>query len=637
MFASIILFLFLTLSFGFVLTSMVRWKESRSIIERIVIRLGIGLGMVVVLGVVFQLLGIVIDWKIFAGVALLLDFGIVIWKRKELLSDFTSMSFKLTKEDIFALGAVALFLISLFMYTSGAFGYPYLENEDPWTHSVGVSFIAHAKTLDDPVNYNVKFLDPYPPGYEMWLGILHQVEPSVSFVLKFYNALFIALGILFFYFMMRSFGVERSGALFSTFVLMAIPSFFTHFIWAHTLSIVLFFVAIYCLEMTAHDRKWVAAAMIVVASIFLTHPDEGLKVAIMIVLYILVKSVYMKKVQFPAVAGLFGGFVVSLLWWATHASAVLSRHTGQILSSGKYSVIQSAQGTILGMIQKYFPPNQGTATRAYAFKDFFFAEPFGMINVQVGWGVVVSILLLCALVFIMWKFRDVCKRENYWVGVGMAWFIFTFLGTNSMTFDLPVGLYAFRFWLLLAIPVAMLSWVGVQFLQSIGSKLKLAHVGIIIMVIVVIGVFFTSFTAKYNQNAKAQWPPGVSWSSAQELQLYVWLKTALPVGTSVFSFGNKAGEIIGMDKYSCEWCLPVTSFRSDIIHTNATALHTFLKTEGYEYLVFEVGALNLWKAQNVSSEAAIGEAEGLLNSMVESGGFSPVQQIQNGGFVFKVN
>ncbi len=638
MFASIILFVYLTLSMGYCLTFFLQWIHTQNHIEKAIIRIGIGLSGIIVLGVLLNLLNIAIDWKIFVTIATLANIIITIIHREKIKSALNTIkSFKptISKETLYALGAIGLFAISLFMYAGGAFSYPYLENEDPWTHAMGVSYIATEQTLNEPSNYNFKFLDPYPPGFEMWLGVLHQVEPSISDVLKFFNALFISLGILFSYFMFKKIGLPRHGALITSFILLAIPSFFTHFIWAHTLSIILFFIAIYCLESIQDDKKWIIPASMSIAGIFLTHPDEGLKIAVLIILYIITKSIYYKNPLYKESIALVSGFLISLTWWATHASQVLGKHTTQILTSGKYATIQNAQGTILGAIQKYFPPNQGTATRAYTLKDFIKAEPFGMINVHVGWGIAITALLICALIYIIWKHKAIMQKENYWIGVALVWFIFTFLGTNSMTFNLPIGLYAFRFWLLLAIPTAMLAWLGVELLSTTAKKTNLDHVGKIVIAIIIIAVFFTSFTAKYNQNHNAQFPPGVSWTNMQEVQLYIWLKQSLPENTKVFSISGKS-EIIGMDKFSCEWCEPIQEFRKTTTASTPEKMYAFLKSQGYEYTVFEVGAVNVWIKQNQTQETAIANADKFINDLANSGKFEPVQQIPGGGIVFKI-
>ncbi len=624
---SVLMFFFFSFSLGYSITFFLRpWGSA---LERFFMRVGIGIAVVIVLSVLMNLAGIVIDWRIFLILSLLISGSGLIYNRKNF-----SFALKITKEDAFAVAAIIIAVLSLWMYVSGAFSYPYLENDDPWTHAVAVSYVAQEKVLFDTPTYNFKFLDPYPPGYAIWLGLMHQIEPSVSWVLKFYNALFIALGVLFFYFAAKQLMRDRRGALFATMVLASLPSFFTHFIWAHTLSIILIFPALFCLEKIEEDKRWAYAATLVVAGILLTHPDEGFKILILLGLYFVVKTVYYRAVQREIGFALVGGILVSLLWWATKAQGVLSRHVDKVLTHPKYAEIQAVQSTWWGKVQAFFPYNQGTATRAYTFEDFFFAKPFGMINVQVGWGIFASLLVLGGLLYVIWKYKEALKKEHYWMGVAVVWFVFTFLGTNSMTFHLPVGLYAFRFWLLLAIPVALLSWLGVKAILDANEQFKVHAPVLLIIGILVIGIFFTATTAKYTQNARAQWPPGASWKTMEEVQLYASL-SSLPAGTKVFSFAGK-DEVIGMDKLSCIWCSEYIQLQQGITDKDPLTLYGGLKRMGYEYLIFEVSAIDQWKKLNMTDEQAITSASLRITDFGNSGYFLPVQNVPNGGVIFKL-
>ena len=80
------------------------------------------------------------------------------------------------------------------------------------------------------------------------------------------------------------------------------------------------------------------------------------------------------------------------------------------------------------------------------------------------------------------------------------------------------------------------------------------------------------------------WPPGGFWTSQEELQGYLWLKT-LPSNTKVFKYSNNDEHIIGMDKYSCSWCDNVMKFRENILDKDIDELHSFLKRENYKYIV----------------------------------------------------
>ena len=159
---SIVVFFLLSFSFGYILTFFV--KPWGSALERFFMRVGIGMAVVIVLAVVMNLVGIILDWKIFLVLSLLILASILVYNRRNL-----TFSLKITKEDAYAGVAVIIAILSLWMYASGAFSYPYLENDDPWTHAVVVSYVAQEKVLDDAPTYNFKFLDPYPPGFAVWL------------------------------------------------------------------------------------------------------------------------------------------------------------------------------------------------------------------------------------------------------------------------------------------------------------------------------------------------------------------------------------------------------------------------------------------------------------------------------------
>ena len=86
------------------------------------------------------------------------------------------------------------------MYHKGAFNYPYLEDDDSWSHAMGVEYVSIEKTVFEKTSVGFHYIDPYPPAYEMLFGIIHQTNDSIYWTLKFFNALIISLSIIFFYF-----------------------------------------------------------------------------------------------------------------------------------------------------------------------------------------------------------------------------------------------------------------------------------------------------------------------------------------------------------------------------------------------------------------------------------------------------
>ena len=553
---TIILFFVYTWGLGFTATKIIRnIKESDSILERNLMRIGVGLGILPILGVLLNLLHIPLDWKIF----LVLSFALPIYyalkkiRTKEL--SIPKLNFKLTKSGLILFIVLLLFFITLFMYSSGAFSYPYLEDDDSWSHAASAEYISLEKTAYSPAGFNFDYIYPYPPGYSIVMGLLHQTSPSLLWTLKFFNALIISLGIIFFYFFAKEFMGDKNKALFSTFVLAAIPCFLSHFIWSHALIVILFFPAFYCLERIKHDRKWVWIAALVIAGICVIEVTETIKFGVLFGIYLVIKSVinrnFQKEIFF---AGLFG-LLISFLWWGSMLARLGIRG---ILGS-------KAATAALGVTKPFlsFFSIKGTATRLYTFNDFFIAKTQNMINNPVGVGIIISILLAISLIYIFIKYKESFSKEKVWIPISLFWLIFTFLGIHGGT-RIPIALFSFRFWMLFAIPVSLLSSEGAWFLFDLGKKINLSKMTV--LVVIIIGVILTSGYQKYAVNT-AVWPPGAEWGSMEEVQGYTWLET-LPVNTKVFGLCSDSSSlhIIGFDKFDCVWCKDELNFRKEAIN-----------------------------------------------------------------------
>lgn len=574
---TIILFFIYSWGLGYTVTYFV--KNSENVLERNLIRIGIGLGVFVVLGVLLNIFHIPLDWKVFLVLSAILPI-INIARGKIKLPASSEI---LNKKNIWIFLTLIIFLASLFIYASGAFKYPYLEDDDPWVYALGTKYVAIEKTLNAPETGHIKFLDPYPPGYGLIMGVLHQTSSSLMWTLKFFNALIISLSMLMFFFFVKKFANSNRIALFATIMLATIPSYLTHFIWAHSLVIFLFFPSMYCLEKIKIDKKWAYVAAILIASLLLTHASQAIKLGIMLSIYFIIKSIYARRFLLAEFFTLLIGAIISLSWWISRAPGLINEKLIRASDVVGTNINTGGIATkFLKFIQVYSNPRSGSATRAYTFSDFFFAKTFGGINVTVGWGIVILLLLIIAIVLILLKYRELTKIDNAWITITLVWFIFTFLGVNAMTFNLPVGLFTFRFWLLLAIPVSLLAALGAERLIDAGKKIKLRPQ--IIIFIIIIGIILTAGYQKYSVNT-AMWPPGAAWTSAEELQGYVWL-TALPPNTKVFEYSTTDQFAIGFDKYSCSWCPEIAEFREDLLNKNVDYLHSFLKDNKYEYILF---------------------------------------------------
>src|SRR3989344_5712200 len=533
---TILLFFIYLWGLGFSLTYFVYLKSATkpSFFERHIMNLGIGLGVFAILSVLINFFRIPLDWKLFLVLSLAIP-SYVYFK------DFKERGFKLptklpklslTKSDIYVLVVLLIFAVSFYIYASGAFAYPYLEDEDPWGHSMGVKYVALDKDAYDPIgdvnnpqrgNSVLSFMDPYPPAYDILMGIMHQTSPDLNWTLKFFNALLISLGFLFFYLFAKGFIDNRNKALLATIIFALIPAYLSHFIWAHSLVITIFFPLLYALQQIKEDKKWMYIALIITASVWVSQNiEQPLKLSTMVLLYLIVVSIINRKFFTQGFIALGGGIALSFLWWGVmiykytlggfidyFGSNVVNEEGASVLVAGK-EFAASSGGLInhLTSILKTLTNPGGSASRAYTFSDFFFAQANNQINNPIGIGIVASLVVLFAVGYILWKHKSALVEEkNTWLCVSLLWLVFTFWGVNGMTFPVSVAKGAFRVWMLLAIPVALIATEGVYSAAALAKKFKIPAIAIFSLLIV--GMVLTSGYQKYQLNTEA-WPTPVS-------------------------------------------------------------------------------------------------------------------------------
>ncbi len=605
---TIILFFVYTYGLGYSVTYFL--KKQENVLERHLMRIGIGLGALPLLIAILNLIQIPLDWKIFFIISLIIPTYSII-KQKGIKFE----GIKLTKSNIFVLAVLLMFALTFFMYAKGAFTYPYLEDEDPWGHASDIKYIAIEKEISEPIPEKslLVYAIPYPAGYDALMAVLHQTSSDLVWTMNFFTSLIVSLGIIFFYFFAKEFMNSRKKALIATLVLTAIPSYLTHFLWAHALAVTLFFPALYCAEMIKHDRKWLFALAIVFSGMLTTQPTQPIKFGVMLGLYWLIKSIYAKRFLKEIPAAVILGLILSLSWWGVYAGQMAS-----LQQEGAAVFHERESDTIFQKIMNFFIPESGSATRAYNFGDYFIAKSQNLINNPVGLGIMISILLIIALIIIASRYKTLREKENAWIIITLAWLLFTFIGMNSVTFNLPIGLFAFRFWMLFAIPVSLLAAYSINWLLSTvkGRELKA-----IAMIAIIILLFFTAAKQKYEVNT-AYWYAGI-WSSG-ELEGYIWIKDNIPANTPTFAIGDRT-RIIGVNKYTCFWCPEEYAFQQQGLNHSAQELHEFLIKNKYEYFVIGGTEARIY---------GINETNAKLNEIINSNLFTIAHQTP-GVLVFK--
>ncbi len=661
MISVITILLFFLYLFGIGYTTTYFLKKPEHWGERFLLYLAIGLGVFPILVVFLNFIYVPLDWKVIFLVSLVFPLYVFIRKIKTKQLRIPSFKFNLTKSDAILLGVLLIFSVSLFMYAKGAFSYPYLEDEDPWGHAVGAKYVALEKRAYDPVFVHqtkidevLSYIDPYPPAYDVLLGILHQTSPDLPWTLKFFNALIISLGLVFFYLFAQYFIGSKSKALLATFFLAAIPSYFSHFIWAHTLVVVIFFPAMYALLMIKEDKKWFYVAVLIIASIWVTQMmEQPIKLTTLLLLFLIVASLVGRRFLTLEFAAVGGGMLLSFIWWGV----MLQRYTlrgfiryftgDNVFAATANSLDVAAESAAVGArtasgvyektvaILRMLTSAGGSNSRAYSFSDFFIARTDNLINAPIGIGMVLSTLVLFGLVYILWRYRSsIVEQSQMWLSVTLFWLIYTFWGVNGHTFLVSVAHGTFRVWLLLAIPVALLAAEGTFVLASFCKRWKVPTV--LIMVFIIFGVIATSGYQKYTMNTSI-WPTSGTFSSPAEPVEYAAWFNSVPLNTEVFLYSPRDKITIGLGGYSCFWCEEIINFRKEILYKNVSELYAFLNQQNYKYLVINPSMDSKYFKSQFGENKTAELLPRRYEEIQRSPSFTPVFYKENHFLVLKVN
>jgi len=617
---TIILFFIYTWGLGFTVTRFI--KKPDNPLEEHLMSIGIGLSAFIVLSLFLNLLHIPLDWRLF----LILSGALPLFYLLKAIKDKRMPHFdlKFTKAHIQIFAVLILFAFTFYMYHKGAFSYPYLEDDDSWSHALDAKYISIEKTAFVPkeLNYTFSYMDAYPPAYDIILGVLHQTSPDLMWTMKFFNALLISLGIIFFYFFVKQFTGNSTKALISTFVLTMIPCYLSHFIWAHSLIPTLFFITIYCLEQIKYSKNWFFISVIAIAAIPITQPTQPVKLGVMFFIYWIVQAIMERKWLVEKAGSIALGYIVGIvIWWVP----MVIKYGTSLLSEGlNYSKEDNllVRGNYIGPI--------GSATRLYTFNDFFFAKFQNMINNPVGIGFIICLLSLLGIAFIIFNLKKQYIQKKSYGLITLLWFAFTFLGLYGGTI-FPIALESFMFWMLLAIPVSIVTGEAVWFVFAIAKSIKIPIS--IVLIVIVISIWLTSGQQKFAVNT-AMWGPG-GWLGENPGTLYsfLWMKDNLKINTPIFVFSSLGSMVPGFNFYSCEWCYDIHSYRKGLVNRSFKETYDWLKNKGYGYVMVD----DLFARVN-----GFNESMKILDEMINSNLYTVMYQPEINGqrlfsFVMKVN
>jgi len=342
---SVIYFFIVTTTTGTLIDLFVKdWKADW--LEKLVMRFGIGLAAMSVIGVVLNLLHIPLDYRVFLGAGLFILIG-AIFKNKPFRSIETGKVVpawtKCWKNRTFwyTLFMLVLFLVTVKMYVGGTFKYDYFEDTDPWGYTAVADYIGEAKTFSAPY-YSIQYNEPYTQGYQIVMGVLSQTNHSIYWTIKFFSALIISFGVLFMYYFARRFSRNEEIAVLAGFFLFGVPAWVSHFVYSLHYNMTIFVVLLYVLAQLINmapeasslsGRKksgtmdgWVYIGIVVFASVLINHLTSSIHGFIFCFVLIATRILAEKKIDWRTIMVFMGGFLLSLLyfipavvnhWWLT--------------------------------------------------------------------------------------------------------------------------------------------------------------------------------------------------------------------------------------------------------------------------------------------------------------------------------
>jgi hypothetical protein len=183
---------------------------------------------------------------------------------------------------------------------------------------------------------------------------------------------------------------------------------------------------------------------------------------------------------------------------------------------------------------------------------------------------------------------------------------------------LPVKLFPHRFWVLLAIPVAAIAAETIVLVSRMVPQRAIQWSIIILLTAIVLWNCLPARIAVQ----QAGWPPGVAWTSQEELAGYVSLPDAIPTGSRVLALCSPDSKVIGNNMAADPWSPARIEQRENLGQKSAQDIIAFMESENYQYIVLDSTCI---------SKMGINHTQELADNMSKSMRFIPMTTVP--GFV----
>ena len=528
----------------------------------------------------------VISWVNLLLLQLLL-LGFVIFFKK---FDSNFFKFKFSKKEILIfLILLVIISVQFFVMYKGSHSYNHLEDGDPWIHAQGVRYVSENHHFLQEFDENIHYLAPYTPIFTSLASVLFDVESNpIIDILKMFNSLLIALGVF------LAFGFFRKitngyTALGITGMLVALPSYMSHFIWAQSLGFILFFPALYFIFSISRDSsfKEMLLTVFAIAAVLITQPSNAFIFGLITIIYFLVrlfshefnfKGFTIEKKLFLTL--LFGLILSLIVFWVPMFLTYGSERVGSQIGFANKGMFSGTNNV------------DTSGGQIYSFKEIVFPAESGKIDQQIGIGSVVFIFMILGFIYYGYKFFKGKKQSSHVDAFMCLFLIFSFLGIQGNA--LPYKLFPHRFWVILSVPVAYFAGKFIiDLLLKIKTlviadgkkdfKISAIHFKILLLIVIIFLVYTTSFSYKYAVQTSA-WPEHRI--MVPEITNF-YLNSGIPHNSKVlFLCKNQIAN--GLNFNSEDWRPEVTNFKDEFFNSSNQEISTFLTNYNYEYIAVDL-------------------------------------------------
>ena len=390
------------------------------------------------------------------------------------------------------------------------------------------------------------------------------------------------------------------------------------------------FVALYSVEKMKEEKnkKWLWATVLTMVPVLLTEPFVSAVFGIFYLAYFMVELIIglfkckpalnifkNKSIKYLFLAGFLSLIISLFLYWIPELILRGWQNSGNLIgfTLNGYFVGKTNVDVMNGGI-------------IYGIKDFIFSPVANKIDQAVGMGSIIFVLLVLSIVLFFGRIKKEGIEKNKYLIISLVWLVVSVLGAEANAF--PYKFLPYRFWVFLAIPIAVISSFGAISLYDLIKKRKFICYSIFSAIF--IGIIITSGYPKYELETGSSWPPGVGWSYVGQVFGYINLKK-LPPNTLVYSLCQNPKSVIGMDKMDYPWIKEIEDYKNYAVFDSLDNNYSFLKKHNYSYLILDVGCINQFGTKNIDM---INKKIGQINN---SKNFKFISQLSNNGFfIYKI-